>query len=280
MRAIFHFILGKKERETDEKRRASGRVELKRKNRACYNIKMDKYAVLADIYDKVMGNNFFQRWRPVVDKLLHICNVRYRSVADVACGTGGVLLYFYNKKKTVFGVDNSLKMIKLAKRKIGKRRIKIIKMDMRNFVLKEKMDLITCNFNTLNETQSIGDFKRAVSSIYDNLKPGGRAIFDVISVSNGRTAAGTKIYKIGNSMVIIKNAWDEEKKRIVLSLLLIKRNKVEKALTEEHVLLLHHLKDLRKYLKEIGFREVKAFSFPELKVARENCPRYIFVVRK
>jgi ubiquinone/menaquinone biosynthesis C-methylase UbiE len=89
------------------------------------------------------------------------------TLLDVGCGTGEHLCHL-SSDFSCMGIDISKHMIGIAKRKVPNARFKVV--DMTNFRLDEKFDVITClfssigyvkNFNTLVKT--FGNFLKHLS---------------------------------------------------------------------------------------------------------------------
>lgn len=81
------------------------------------------------------------------DRLEHIfekhCGSAVRSILDIGCGTGNHDFILAKRGYTVTGVDRSENMIRIARKKSGRRRNPAFyRMDMRNVTLDRKFDAV------------------------------------------------------------------------------------------------------------------------------------------
>jgi SAM-dependent methyltransferase len=141
------------------------------------------YAGLARVYDAMLGNRFFSRARRNFERLRRRYGLHPQSAADVACGTGSFVRYLSCLGvQRVFGVDCSAEMLCIAMAKNRGNSVRFLCQDFHSLRLPEPVDLITCNFDSLNYLLSEGDLLLALQRFYANLAPGGVAIFDLITL--------------------------------------------------------------------------------------------------
>ena len=107
--------------------------------------------------------------------------IRFSSAGDIACGPGHFAAYLSTYGIPVFAADMSTAMIRLARRRYGRRRITFLVQDMRNLALPCAVDLLTCNFDSLNYLVRYADLRRALMAFRFNLNPLGHLIFDSIT---------------------------------------------------------------------------------------------------
>jgi SAM-dependent methyltransferase len=72
-------------------------------------------------------------------------------------------------------------MLRIAARNCCGTNVVLLKQDIRRLHLPRKVDLITANFDTLNHMLSAHDLRQTLRRIFENLKPGGHFIFDVVT---------------------------------------------------------------------------------------------------
>lgn len=141
------------------------------------------YSGFAKIYDRVMGNAAFTVIRRSFELAIKKYNISFKSAADIGCGTGRFLRYLRSYGISVFGVDKSPAMIRIASEKNRDSGVKLFRQDITRLKLPQPVDLITCNFDTLNYILSIKDLQRVLSRCHSNLNDNGHFIFDIISGS-------------------------------------------------------------------------------------------------
>lgn len=140
------------------------------------------YAGLAHVYDALLGERFFARARRNFERLRRRYRLQPRSAADVACGTGSFVRYLKSLGVSqVYGVDRSAAMLRIALQKNRGNGARFLRQDFNHLQLPNAVDLITCNFDSLNYLLSEGDLLRALQRFYANLAPGGILIFDMIT---------------------------------------------------------------------------------------------------
>jgi SAM-dependent methyltransferase len=107
--------------------------------------------------------------------------IRFKSAADVACGTGTFVRYLSQSGVSVFGVDRSIAMLRIAVQKNRGNGAKFLQQDSRQLQLPYPVDLITCHFDSLNYLLSTRDLLEALCRFRANLTRGGHAIFDMVT---------------------------------------------------------------------------------------------------
>lgn len=145
------------------------------------------YEGLAAHYDELFGEqpaqdrvNMFE-W--VVDKY----GLRFTSAVDVGCGTGTFVDYLLRSGvQPVWGVDLSPAMLARAIAKNPQNEGLFLLQDIRELRLPASVDLLTCQFETLNYLVTDADLRTAFSCFAGALAPGGYAVFDVATRRPGR----------------------------------------------------------------------------------------------
>jgi len=137
------------------------------------------YEALAERYDQ------FFRWQRAVWQrarrdLLKGVPSPVRSHCDLGCGTGSTALEFARRGVRVFAVDRSAAMYRLVRRKARRARlaVRVLQADLRDFHLPETVDLVTCEFQSLNHLQREADLRRALRRVRAALRSGGLFFFD------------------------------------------------------------------------------------------------------
>lgn len=118
-------------------------------------------------------------------------------MCDLACGSGVTALEFAGRRLRVYAVDGSPEMCRLLRTKAKRERvpIRVRRGDMRSFHLPEPVDLITCEFHSLNHLRKLGDLACTMSSVFAALRPGGHFFFDVAHAALYQVAAAdTRCY--------------------------------------------------------------------------------------
>lgn len=139
--------------------------------------KEENYSLFAECYDELMGDREGDA-KKIID-LLNKSKKKIKKVLDVSCGTGSVTNYL-SKEYAIEGIDNSKKMIEIAKIKYP--HINFYQANMTNFNLKTRYDAITCNFDSVNHLTLLDSWVSFFRNAYRHLNKGGVLIFDINTV--------------------------------------------------------------------------------------------------
>lgn len=140
------------------------------------------YEELAVHYDALLGNRFFVQLRQVFEQLVWRYGLPFTSAADVACGTGAFVRYLCQRGvPVVFGIDRSPAMLGMALIRNQENQARFLRQTFATLQLPQPVDLITCNFDSLNYLLHSGELRHAFSRFHANLVPGGHVIFDMVT---------------------------------------------------------------------------------------------------
>ena len=139
----------------------------------------DTVAPRYDLVNRVMTFGLDRRWRRFTVAALGLPDGS--TVADLACGTGTTAVLLARRGIRMYGVDLSPIMCRLARAKARQRRasVQVIRGDMRDFRLPERVDLVLCEFDALNHVPRKEDLARVAHGVSRALRPGGHFFFDV-----------------------------------------------------------------------------------------------------
>ncbi|MDA2913298.1 class I SAM-dependent methyltransferase [Acidobacteriia bacterium AH_259_A11_L15] len=138
------------------------------------------YTLLARFYDQLQPQiprmNRFAR-----QKILRRILPKVRTVCELGCGTGETSLDFARRGRKVYAVDLSPTMCRLTRQKARRARlpVRVLCADMRSFRLPKAVDLVTCEFGSLNHLPRQSDLARVARAVARALRPGGYFYLDV-----------------------------------------------------------------------------------------------------
>lgn len=158
------------------------------------NINKKAYRQLAEYYDNLVDSIVLEKYKEVIGKAKGL------DILDLGCGTGN-LLKQYSSENNTYGIDQSSEMIKIARRKDKKSRYSVG--DIRNFKLKEKFDIITCAFDTVNHLKGLKDWESLFKSVEKHLKDGGVFLFDFNTLEALKNYGSEAVFKKASSDYII-----------------------------------------------------------------------------
>lgn len=116
-----------------------------------------------------------------IEKILK--KYKVKTVLDLTCGTGSQVFYLLKKGFQVTGADISTGMMKIAKRKAQKEKIKVkfLHGDMRT-IHAGNFDAAITIFNAIGHLTKAG-FAKTMRNIHRNLNDGGIYIFDILNLN-------------------------------------------------------------------------------------------------
>jgi SAM-dependent methyltransferase len=142
------------------------------------------YSLLARYYDR-LTRGAPRMNRLAREKVLRGILPRVRTVCDLGCGTGTAAIELARRGFTVYALDLSAEMVRLARVKVSRlasrlrSRIHLQRADLRRFRLPQPVDLVLSQFNPINHLPRKSDLARAFRSAAQALRPGGWFCFDV-----------------------------------------------------------------------------------------------------
>ncbi len=101
-------------------------------------------------------------------------------VLEVGVGTGRFFLDALNQGADICGIDVSATMLDQLKKKLNPaHHHRVFHQDARSLHLDTKFDLVVAPFRVFSHLIDVDDQIQALNSIHDQLKPGGKLIFDL-----------------------------------------------------------------------------------------------------
>jgi SAM-dependent methyltransferase len=153
------------------------------------------YRSFALLYDALLGNAMFPLIRRNFEWVVRRYGIRFRSAADVACGTGAFVRYLCQWGIPVVGVDRAMAMLRMALQKNGDNGARFLRQDLRQLQLPYPVDLITCHFDSLNYLLSTRDLLMALCRFRANLTKGGYTIFDMVTDVSPEPKQGVRVQR-------------------------------------------------------------------------------------
>jgi SAM-dependent methyltransferase len=135
----------------------------------------EAYVEFAFAYDQALGRRFFSSLQPVLDSVLSRYPNLARTHLDLACGTGLAVQHFRKRGFRSLGVDASVPMLSLAR----KRGSKVLAGDLRKLPVVGTFGLLTCLYDSLNHMLEWDDLLGAFRGCRPLLDPASILLFDV-----------------------------------------------------------------------------------------------------
>ena len=213
------------------------------------------YEAFAYYYDSLMDQEFYNDYIQFINK--HV--KKYQTVLELGCGTGEIAIRLAHLGKNVCATDISKDMLEVAKYKCIDFKVDVMlsRVDMCDFVVDTKLDLILCLCDSLNYVTNLKDVKNVFQNTYDALKKDGTFIFDVFYFH----------WHVDHL----------EKGSVKHSVEIIDKVNQERVY-EEHLQKTFDIEIYRDLLEKVGFKEIEVYS--DFNVYNEECERNIFVCKK
>jgi SAM-dependent methyltransferase len=239
------------------------------------------YSELAPAYDAALGISNFIGTRTAFETLVRRYGIRFRSAADIGCGTG-LFADYLNRSwgVPVFGVDRSPEMLQVAIQNCPDKRVCFLLQDIRCLCLPHRVDLITANFDTVNHLLTEFDLKLAFQRIGENLRPGGYFIFDLITPCQPLGGARTYIRRLGSERKAVQRIrWDPRQKILSISVVIGSPYSRVSTLEAHHERAYSPVK-VGRCLMDAGFVIRGMHDAATLRIATGCPPRIIVIARK
>ena len=145
----------------------------------------DSYKSFAEIYDL-----FYSSRVEDIDFYAGLAERYGDPILELGCGTGRVLIPLARRGYRIVGIDNSESMLTLLRKKLEKeakdvrKRVEIIKADMRNFSLGKEFKLIIIPFSSIVHLKTLDDALSTFTNVFNHLNNKGAFAFDVFIPSH------------------------------------------------------------------------------------------------
>jgi SAM-dependent methyltransferase len=152
---------------------------------------------------------------------------------DLCCGSGTLLRMAGGLGYAATGVDRSPHQLLHAARKAPAARL--VQGDVTRLALRERFDVVTCLFDSLNYLTSLADLDRALGRARRHLAPGGVFLFDIKTPAGFRRER-MRIYREPDRVTVFDPRFDEKRKVQTLSVTgFVREGTLFRRFDEEHV---------------------------------------------
>jgi SAM-dependent methyltransferase len=136
----------------------------------------------ASEYDELLGEAGFGHVWPGFRRACRRFGMQFNTAADFGCGTGLFLagLSRLSPGAALFGIDRSTGMLRVAAHRLAGKNVTLLRGDLRSIQLPQAVDLVTCNFATVNYLLSGEELQRALLNFANHLKTNGFLVFDFL----------------------------------------------------------------------------------------------------
>jgi SAM-dependent methyltransferase len=218
----------------------------------------------------------------MLEVLIPRYGIAFNSAADLGCGTGLFARYLRRRWRVpVFAVDRSPQMLLAAIANGSARDVCLLLQDIRGLHLPHRVDLITANFDTINHLLRQDDLECAFRRVFDNLRPGGYFIFDVLTDRQPLRPLqvyARRVRDIGRR-IVQRVRWLPWNRMLLMSVTISEHGR-RCPDAEVHIERTYAPAFIAALLEGAGFRIRALLDANDLQTAYRNSPRVVFVARK
>ena len=141
------------------------------------------YKGFAELYTKG-PYHFSERLVEYLPKVFNRFDIQPKMLLDLCCGDGRFAVAMARKGINVTGVDASPYMLRYARQRALKARVKInfVRQEMQHLYIRAKFDLVTCWFDSMNYLLTKRELDTVFRKVNRVLKNGGLFIFDMNTI--------------------------------------------------------------------------------------------------
>lgn len=239
------------------------------------------YENLSLVYDSLTKDVDYVEWTNYLKELIEKNSSNTKNILEYGCGSGNLTIPL-SKFYKIVGVDNSEEMLTLAEQKLENNRdnIELLKGDMRLFNYPKRVDVILIGSDTINylNLEELRDFFK---KSYYELDNKGLLVFDMASMNylTNYIAENNFIFDTGD----IFFTWESEiiEETIISNFNFFVKDKDRYIrFEEENVQYYYGINEIVNLLKEVGFNDIKSYSFLTFDESNEEEDRIQFVAKK
>ncbi len=240
----------------------------------------DRYA---EVYDSSGQIHFSLRMIAYLAELLPCLGFAGTSACDLACGTGTLTLSLAQRGWRAWGVDRSAAMLAKAKLKAVELGLEVdwSQQDMREFSLPERVDLVTCCYDSINYLLALTELEATFRRVAGALKPGGLLLCDANTPWFYENAfAGTFFIEGEGVAMAIRSIYDSQTREAVTDLVgFARRGDLYERFQEVHVQRAHSEEEMAAALAASGLQELARYRCFGFDRPDSETPRIMWVAR-
>ncbi|MFH0975928.1 MAG: class I SAM-dependent methyltransferase [Spirochaetota bacterium] len=236
---------------------------------------MKPYTTFSSVYDYVLKHVDYERWYSYIRSLMFRYIDNPKMLLELGCGTGKFGAKFSRDNFEIFGMDNSIEMLRIAKNRAYKK-FHIFCSDMTNFTLSKKFDFIFSVHDTMNYFLEPDELARVFRSARRIMTNDSIFMFDITTEYNIKKYFfnNKTDYSVNGMEVEWENKYDAEKK-IIYSILTFKQGSLIE--TETHIQRLYTIDEIKNILKSENYKLIDVFSDYSFNPVKENTVMINFI---
>lgn len=211
---------------------------------------MKPYTDIAPVYDSLLRHVDYQEWYEYILSIMKKHVLHPRLILELGCGTGRFGSKFSNDGYTIYGIDNSLDMLRVAKTRAFLN-FRIFCADITRFYISKKIDFIFSVHDTMNYLLDTTDILNMFQCVKEIMHQSSIFMFDITTEHNilKNFDGKTSHFRFRNSSVQWSNNYDAQKKLIYSNLHF---SRAGKTTVEEHVQRIYPINEITRLAIESG----------------------------
>lgn len=226
---------------------------------------MKTYNKFASVYDTMNADRHSVLMTQYCKKIFRMFHIKPKKGLDLCCGTGTAIYHFIQDGIFFAGLDQSVEMLTVARKKLKKYNVRFYQKSLPTFKLLDdknpskyvQFDLITSFYDSLNYVKNETELSKTFKSVYRHLEPGGWFIFDMNTPQSLKTIWDEQVYAgVKEDMAWIwQNEYDPKEKRAAcIATFFKKKGKHWERFDEIHHETAYTNTKIKQLLKENGFK--------------------------
>ncbi|MDA3900415.1 MAG: class I SAM-dependent methyltransferase [Spirochaetes bacterium] len=236
------------------------------------------YTYMAEHYDYILNHVDYVKWYTYIKTIMYLYTGYPDRILEIGTGTGRFGAFFSRDNYTIYGMDCSLEMLKIARLRAFKN-FRVFCGDARNFASSVVFGFIFSVHDTMNYLLSYEELFSAFSCIADCMDDRSVFLFDLTTEYNivQNFASQGQQFRHGSATIKWQNNYDPHNK--IIQSWLTFNDGTEKKM-EEHNQRVYTVKEILPILEKCGLYLVDRFAdyhfeAPDRKSIMEN-----YIVKK
>jgi SAM-dependent methyltransferase len=247
------------------------------------------FGLLARYYDDLLAGAGDRLNRGARGKILARHWPRIRRVLELACGSGATAVDLARKGLEVEALDNSAWFVRRTREHAAKAgvKVRVRRGDMRRFAVARPVDLVLCEFASLNHVDHRRELARVLRCAARALAPGGLLLFDVNTpLATKLQVAPVQFFEHENFLLVMRGEPSDRDRRVEVRLdwLLPAGRGLFRRARETISACCWSEAEIRRELRRAGFDSIRTFDGmdvrPPMKGAVRGTDLYVLARRR
>lgn len=246
---------------------------------------MSAYETFASVYDLFMEQVEYDEWLDHIHAVWEKYGIAPKTILDLGCGTGSILLPLAQEGFDVIGVDLSSEMLTEADHKAMEAgvSVRLACQDMTELDLGEQADCILSLCDCMNYLTEEGQLAAAFRRIAAHMKPESILLFDMNTEYKFREVLGQKVFGAAEEAAayIWENDYDEKEKinEYYVSFFIAQENGLYERVEEYHYERAYATEEIEQALQAAGLALLEVTDGYCFAPPQEKSERLLFVAK-